>query len=199
MIGKEPYTKELTELNRVLEPVITKQKVGDLYISETHNQYNLFQNIIQKSATHQKKGAEINIGTSTDRKITYDFYDNKGNILQYTLENSMPVTVVWDYTGQYPVAKIEGISLSEFQETSYFTSILENGNLSEEDEKYLRDYYPNAMITTYQYKPLVGLTKIMQPNGQTEYYKYDTTNRLEEIRNDKKEVIKTFKYNYKQP
>ncbi|WP_276679867.1 hypothetical protein [Empedobacter brevis] len=199
LIGKEPYTKELTELNRVLEPVITKQKVGDLYISETHNQYNLFQNIIQKSATHQKKGAEINIGTSTDRKITYDFYDNKGNILQYTLENSMPVTVVWDYTGQYPVAKIEGISLSEFQETSYFISILENGNLSEEDEKYLRDYYPNAMITTYQYKPLVGLTKIMQPNGQTEYYKYDATNRLEEIRNDKKEVIKTFKYNYKKP
>ncbi|UWX68453.1 hypothetical protein NZD85_14510 (plasmid) [Empedobacter stercoris] len=55
------------------------------------------------------------------------------------------------------------------------------------------------MVTSYIYQPLIGVTSITGPNGQTEYYKYDTANRLEEIRNDKQEVLKTFKYNYKQP
>ena len=55
------------------------------------------------------------------------------------------------------------------------------------------------MVSVYTYDPLVGVTSIMQPNGQTEYYNYDSSNRLQSIVNDKKEVLKTFEYNYRQP
>ena len=78
-----------------------------------------------------------------------------------------------------------------------YLSKLQNGTLSDVEQKALRLLIPEAMITTYVYKPLVGVTQITGPYGISENYKYDETNRLEEIKNDKGEVLKTFEYNYK--
>ncbi|MGV0755904.1 DUF5977 domain-containing protein [Empedobacter brevis] len=209
----ESYLTELCFQNRIAEPVITKQKVGDVYISEVHNQYNLFQNIIQKSATHQKRGTGINTDVSTDRKITYDFYDNKGNILQYTLENGLPVSVIWGYGEQYPIAKIEGTAynqisidfIKELQDLSnedndrcfgLNTDCKESSLRKRLDEFRSNALFNNSMVTMYTYDPLIGVTSIIQPNGQIEYYNYDAANRLQSIVNDQNEVIKTFEYNF---
>ncbi len=201
LVGQEDYMTELKEANRISEPVVVKQKVDGTYISEVHNQYNLFSGIIQKSAVHQKRGNGINIKTSiADRKITYDSYDTKGNLTQYTLENGIPVTIIWGYGGQYPVAKIEGAALSQISNATIL-----NLNTKTTDSELLtaitalRTAHKDAMITGYLYKPLVGVTQIIQPNGMTEKYHYDAANRLKSIVNDQNEVIKTFEYNYKQP
>ncbi len=200
LVGQEDYMKELTDANRIAEPVVVKQSVDGVYISEVHNQYNLFNGIVQKAAVHQKKGNGVNIKTTADRKITYTSYDAKGNLTQYTLENGIPVSIIWGYGGQYPIAKIEGASLSE---VSSFIQNLEiasnNGTLTKDSFASLRTALPQAMITSYIYQPLVGVTSITGPNGQTEYYNYDAANRLQSIVNDKQEVLKTFEYNYKQP
>ncbi|WP_312555288.1 hypothetical protein [Empedobacter brevis] len=200
LIGQEDYMTELKEANRISEPVVVKQKVDGTYISEVHNQYNLFNGIIQKSVVHQKKGSGIDINKTDDRKVIYSSYDNRGNLTQYALQNGISVAIIWGYNGQYPIAKIEGAAYSE---VSAYISDLEtksnDGSLAKESFNTLRTAFPHAMITTYVYQPLVGVTSITTPNGQTEYYKYDASNRLEEIRNDKKEMIKTFKYKYKQP
>nr|WP_260392659.1 RHS repeat domain-containing protein [Empedobacter brevis] len=133
------------------------------------------------------------------RKISYDSYDTKGNLTQYTLENGIPVSIIWGYKGQYPIAKIEGSTNTEL--SNYIQ--LAEGNIQSNNDTYelifekIREHFPNSMITTYLYQPLVGVTSITAPNGQTEYYKYDEFGRLVEIRNDKKEVIKTFEYKYK--
>ncbi|TGN26169.1 RHS repeat domain-containing protein [Empedobacter tilapiae] len=200
LVGQEDYMKELTDANRIVEPVVVKQSVEGVYISEVHNQYNLFNGIIQKAAVHLKKGNGININTTTDRKITYNSYDAKGNLTQYTLENRIPVAIIWGYGGQYPVAKIEGFTFANVTSklANYLTKI-QNGTLTVAEQSTIRTLIPDAMITTYMYKPLVGVTSITGPNGQTEYYKYDASNRLQSIVNDKQEVLKTFQYNYKQP
>ncbi len=201
LFNEEPYMKELVGANRIAEPVVVKQKVGNTYISEIHNQYAEFNGIIQKSVVHQKKGSGIDINKTDDRKVIYSSYDNRGNLTQYTLENGIPVSIIWGYNGQYPIAKIEGSTNTEL--SNYIQ--LAEGNIQSNNDTYklifekIREHFPNSMITTYLYQPLVGVTSITAPNGQSEYYKYDASNRLEEIRNDKKEVIKTFKYNYKQP
>ena len=201
LVGQEDYMTELKEANRISEPVIVKQKVDGTYISEVHNQYNLFSGIVQKSAVHQKRGNGINIKTGiADRKITYDSYDAKGNLTQYTLENGIPVSIIWGYGEQYPVAKIEGVALSQISNTTIL-----NLNTKKTDSELLtaiaalRTAHKDAMITGYLYKPLVGVTQIIQPNGMTEKYHYDAANRLKSIVNDQNEVIKTFEYNYKQP
>lgn len=61
----------------------------------------------------------------------------------------------------------------------------------------LRTAHKDAMVTGYLYKPLVGVTQIIQPNGVAEKYNYDSSNRLQSIVNDKGEMLKTFQYNYK--
>ena len=49
---------KLVNANRISEPVIINQKVGDVYTSEVRNQYNEFNGIIQKSAVYQKRGKD---------------------------------------------------------------------------------------------------------------------------------------------
>lgn len=198
ILDKELLSRLITE-NRISEPVVIKQKVAGNYVSEVYNQYSKFNGIIQKSAVFQKKGSGIDITKITDRVIKYDSYDNKGNLTQYTPENGIPVSIIWGYNGQYPVAKIEGSIYTDVVSklSSYLTKI-QNGTLTATEENTIRGLIPTSMITTYQYKPLIGVNKIVKPNGLSENYKYDSANRLEEIRNDKGELLKSFKYNYKQ-
>ena len=188
----------LVNENRISEPVITKQQVGSVYVSEVRNQYNEFYGLLQKSAVFQKKGKDILITQTTDRKIVYNSYDAKGNMTQYTVENGLPVAIIWGYNTQYPIAKIEGANYSAVEQfVSALQTASNNGTLTKDSFSSLRTALPNAMITTYVYKPLVGVTTITGANGISENYTYDSANRLEEIKNDKNEVLKTFQYNYK--
>ncbi|MEJ5052655.1 hypothetical protein WH221_22740, partial [Chryseobacterium culicis] len=60
-------------------------------------------------------------------------------------------------------------------------------------------------VTTYTYDPLIGVRSITPPSGLSEFYIYDTANRLKEIRQQEKEssgntiykTVKEFQYNYK--
>ncbi|MDP2423486.1 MAG: RHS repeat domain-containing protein, partial [Bacteroidales bacterium] len=60
----------------------------------------------------------------------------------------------------------------------------------------LRDALPNAMITSYTHKPLIGMNSETDPSGRTSYYKYDNFGRLESILNRDENILKRFKYNY---
>ena len=193
---------KLTAQNRISEPLTIVQKLNEnTVISAVYNEYKEFNGangIIEKSGVFQKNGSSQFV--EADRKITYNSYDTKGNLLQYTLENGIPVAIIWGYGGQYPVAKIEGSTFANATSklANYLTKI-QNGTLTVAEQSTIRTLIPDAMITTYTYKPLIGVTSITGPNGQSEFYNYDSSNRLQSIVNEKNEVIKTFEYNYKQP
>ncbi len=56
------------------------------------------------------------------------------------------------------------------------------------------------MITTYTYRPLVGMQTYTNPQGLTTYYVYDNEKRLKEVyilENGVKRILKTYVYNYK--
>ncbi|WP_025124632.1 hypothetical protein [Myroides odoratimimus] len=57
--------------------------------------------------------------------------------------------------------------------------------------------FPNSLVTTYSYKPLIGLTKKCDFKENCEIYEYDKFNRLEYIKDNKGNIIQEFKYNYK--
>ncbi len=51
-------------------------------------------------------------------------------------------------------------------------------------------------MTTYAYDPLVGATAINPPTQNIQYNEYDGFNRLLNIRDNARSIVKNFNYNY---
>lgn len=54
---------------------------------------------------------------------------------------------------------------------------------------------PDAVITTYTYKPGVGKTSEMDHNGRVTYWEYDETGRLQKVLDNDRNLIKFYEYN----
>jgi YD repeat-containing protein len=61
----------------------------------------------------------------------------------------------------------------------------------------VRFHPSDARMTTYTYKPLVGMTSKTLPDGTTEYYEYDGFNRLKHIKDKDGRIVKSHDYHYK--
>lgn len=196
---------KMVERNMIATPVETKVSNNTTVLSEQRTKFNYYpgtgnNQLILPQYVYTKKGAMGTDVNNDDRKITYNSYDTQGNLTQYTVENGIPVSIIWGYNGQYPIAKIEGASFDLVSSFENDLKTASNSNsLTKTSFDALRNAFPNALVTGYIYKPLVGVTMIIQPNGISEHYKYDSANRLEEIKNDQGEVLKKFEYNYAQP
>ncbi|HCM34219.1 MAG TPA: hypothetical protein DF603_08730, partial [Chryseobacterium sp.] len=159
----------------------------------------------------------LNTNTSyTD--VTYDQYDDKGNILQYTMKDGTPVTILWGYNQTLPIAKIEGMTYGQVSASGAVTAIVAASNDDGADpskENILltalstfrkHQTMVGRKVTTYTHDPLIGVTSITQPSGIREVFSYDMFGRLKETgvngKNSSgvyiKKKTKEFKYNYKQ-
>ncbi len=211
--------------------------------------------------------------------ISFDRYDVKSNVIQYTTSNAPTVNYIWDYSRTFPIAKVinsdsvssaytsfEGdgtggwtigtgtansfgltgsrcyslagtISKTGLSSTSsyiisywvqgtsnpftisgagsasqgktvsiggrqwtYFeakatgittASILGTGVLDE-----IRLYPANAQMTTYTYIPEIGMSSQCDVGNKVSYYSYDVLGRLQMVRDQDGNVIKTIDYHY---
>ncbi|EDP71913.1 hypothetical protein FBALC1_12467 [Flavobacteriales bacterium ALC-1] len=151
-------------------------------------------------------------GTSSAvTRIEFKDYDSDGNILQVSKADGMDITYIYGYNNSLPVAKIENATYS--QVLSQVANIQTKSNLDDDncqdssscDEKNLRtalnalrNSLPNAMVTTYTYDPLVGVTSMTDPNGNIVYYEYDNFNRLLRAKDEDGKILSENKYHYKQ-
>ncbi len=70
-------------------------------------------------------------------------------------------------------------------------------NLTEGDAiDEVRVYPSDAQIESYTYDPIHGMTSEADVNGNTKLYEYDGLGRLTTIRDDKKNILKQYAYNY---
>jgi len=60
----------------------------------------------------------------------------------------------------------------------------------------LRLYPTDALMTTFTYTPLVGVTTVCTPNNLASYYEYDGFNRLLRVRDVDGNIIKQYDYQY---
>ncbi|WP_139259914.1 hypothetical protein [Chryseobacterium vrystaatense] len=150
-----------------------------------------------------------NLTLPSSADVTYDRYDDKGNLLQYTTKEGVPVSILWGYHQTRPIAKVEGILYSQIENTLPWMSAVSDADAADpSQESNLIDTYgrfrnlgilSDKLVTNYTYDPLIGVTTIIPPSGIREVYIYDTANRLKEIREHSKtgKILKEYKYNYK--
>ena len=60
----------------------------------------------------------------------------------------------------------------------------------------VRVYPADALMTTYTYDPLVGMTSSTDEKNVTTYYEYDNFGRVKTIKDDKGNILKTYDYHY---
>lgn len=61
----------------------------------------------------------------------------------------------------------------------------------------LRQSLTSAKVTTYRYRPSVGLVETVAPDGRSTTYEYDALGRLSLIRDNDGNILKTYEYNYR--
>lgn len=134
-----------------------------------------------------------------EKKFTYDFYDSKGNVSQYTQENGISVTIIWGYNKSQPIAKIENATITQVATAlSTTTTVLQTYNENNMTAlNGLRSSLPNAMVTTYVHLPLIGVSTITDPKGDISTYTYDANNRLKDVKDKNGNVLTDYQYHYK--
>lgn len=156
--------------------------------------------------------------SQTLKNISYDIYDEKGNLVQFTAfpdlgSGGISTTIIYGYNKTLPIVRIEGAKFSEIP-ANLITAIVNASNEdanaapAQEEAKELAlitalntfkndPVLQNFMITCYTYNPLVGITTTIPPNGLMELYKYDSFNRLLKVVDVNGNTIKEHLYNYK--
>ncbi|MFP7658361.1 hypothetical protein [Chryseobacterium proteolyticum] len=186
-------TKMLAKTEIIYPTVLPTTQTGNLVLPLSVNTYDVLNN---------------NISTT---EVTYNKYDSKGNIQQYTTKDGIPTSVVWGYNNTQPIAKVQGATYSQLVSLGLITAIVDASDQDAANPANepalitaLDNFRKNSglsayQISTYTYDPLIGVTSITPPSGIREVYIYDTANRLKEIRQDSKtgNLVKEFKYNYK--
>ncbi len=148
---------------------------------------------------------------TSENRIRYHSYDSRGNPTCVSYENGQAIVYVWSYKGQYPVAEIRSNTDSG---TNYYATII--GLISLADRNKLATDNPSdadihrifsalrnrtemkeALITSYTYIPLVGVTSETDPSGRTVFYEYDNAGRLIRVKDQDGNILKDYEYNYK--
>ncbi|UJH68661.1 hypothetical protein [Allomuricauda sp. SCSIO 65647] len=136
-----------------------------------------------------------------DDRIKYEEYDANGNPLEVYRIQGPSISYIWGYNDQLPIAKIENASYSDIAAALSISVASLKGydesNMAQINALRSNSNLQNAMVTTYTYDPLVGVTSTTDPRGYTMYYEYDEFNRLKAIKDKDNNLVEEYKYNYK--
>ncbi|MEZ2442810.1 hypothetical protein AB6805_13895 [Chitinophaga sp. RCC_12] len=133
--------------------------------------------------------------------VTFNNYDNVGNILQQGKINDVSEVYLWGYDSQYPVAKVVGsdyATVAPIVNAAILNAPLTDQQLRDELNK-IRTSLPNALVTTYTYIPLLGVTSETDNRGSTSYYEYDIHGRLKSVKDQDGKILKLIEYQYHVP
>ncbi|GAA4277912.1 hypothetical protein [Aquimarina mytili] len=194
-----PYMDELREANRISTPVKSEAYRDNTLLNSqiTNYGYNIFitQNRVLQKSVEAGKGV-ITTANPLQKTIEFERYDDRGNILQYKKADGPTISYIWGHNKMYPLAKIENATFTE----AAAALGISQGELMNFDLSYsldtLRDNLPQAMVTTYTYEPLIGMTSMTNPKGYTTYYEYDNFNRLMHQKDAEENITNKFYYGY---
>jgi YD repeat-containing protein len=163
----------------------------------TPNINNYFQNTFAIDKIKYSKSGEY---SNLEDVSIFHNYDKYANPTEVSKKGGTRTSFIWGYNGKYPIAKIENTTYSTIE--SHANNLQTISNSGSEEELItalngLRNSLPNAMVTTYTYKPLVGVSTITDPKGDKITYFYDSFGRLQTVKDKDGNVLSENQYNYR--
>lgn len=135
-----------------------------------------------------------------ENRLLYNQYDEYGNPIEIQQEGGITIVYIWGYNKTLPIAKIENATYAEVQ--AYESNLQNISNTGTEANliaalNNLRTALPNAMVSTYTHKPLIGISTATDPKGDTQLYFYDNFNRLQFVKDAQGNILSENEYHYK--
>ena len=196
-----PYNTMVTN-NMLYYPVEVKTEKGanNQFVNQMVTSYKQVSGMIVPGTISTKYASSAVL----EPRIVYNDYNTYGNPLYIVKDGVDQVVYIWSYKGQYPIAEITGATYADVKTALGYTSDTQVESLAAQatpdvssiDSK-LRSYFKDktALVTTYTYKPLVGILTMTDPRGVVTKYDYDSFGRLSKVTRDNK-VIETYDYHY---
>lgn len=182
----------------IISPILRQQVVNNNITAFTANvEYGIFPNGLVLPQRNILQTANY----PAETRIEFFSYTSNGKITEQARKDDAHEVYLWGYNNQYPVAKITGSDYNTVI-TSVNQSVLQNPASDDQLRAELnalrsRLAGTKALVTTYTYAPLVGITSETDPSGKTTYYEYDGLGRLKLIRDQNNNILKKFDYKYR--
>ena len=117
--------------------------------------------------------------------LTFD----QGNLLEVVTRGSPITCYLWGYSNTLPIVKAIGVRYSTLNEAyrsagNNITALRGKPSLA------------GALLTTYGYQPLVGMTAQTDPTGRLVTYEYDALGRLVRTRDEQGRILSQQQYHY---
>jgi len=198
-----PYTS-MVNRNMLSQVIVTTDSIDNKFLQENETVYFSWSNsnsnpLIAPSCTTIKR-----VTNAKETEYTFHNYDKYGNLQYISKYGADPVVYLWSYNYQYPIAKIEGATytdvkaaLGNYSDTQVETLAAKADPTADMTTiNNLRTNLPQALVTTYTYKPLTGILTMTDPRGVVTNYDYDSFGRLNKV-TQAGLVLEEYKYNYK--
>lgn len=195
------HDNQLLSENLINQLVLKQNHKNSQFLSEIRYEFDTFNNFILPEKIHSKK-------TDSDSFVLSNV--TKYNEFKKPLEvivNNTTFSFIYGYHNTQPVAKLENIAYDAIP-SSLITAIQSATDAPNATESSIitaldalrtstDTNMQKAMITTYTYKPLVGITSVTDPKGDKQTYQYDSFNRLEFVKDKNGNILSENKYHYR--
>lgn len=132
--------------------------------------------------------------------FTWNEYNSMGRPCHVTGIDGVSSLVIWGYGGLYPVALLSNVTPDQVSEATHAGYVYRNifgwSSLASSVESTFRGINGSS-VTTWGWKPFVGLSKKTGPDGRTTSYSYDSYGRLETVTGPDGNIDTEFDYNIK--
>lgn len=197
----------LIKENRISSPIQTELSLGGNIIKTSKV---LFQKKQGDYPIFIEKVLEQNGTSSEFEKLIMHDYNYYGNPIHITKEDGINIIYLWSYNGQHPIAEIQNATFEDVKSAlgwndNYINTLSAKHVPSDSDIQQINLLRTNsslkdAHISTYKYKPLIGMIEATDARGVTTYYDYDDFGRLKRTylkENGVEKTVQSYDYHYR--
>lgn len=151
---------------------------------------------------------ELSIGSFAPVNKASVNFDTEGNLISIN-EKGINTVYIYGYKNSFPVAKIENAlydnsgNIVDNKGNILLKSVIDNlKTFAGTREQYItelnniRSSLTGAMVTTYTYDLMMGMTSHTDASGRITFYEYNSSQKLRYIKDQEGKIIKAYCYNY---